>query len=390
MENRKIDVDALLKKALNNNESPDQMLLQKLKYDLLKEETILNKNIFKYSLRTAIISVLSFIFITTSVFAAWYFLSPAEIAEKFEQTALAEAFRSDNAILINKTQSKNNYDVSLLGIVSGKGLTEFDETINIEKSYAIVAISKQDGEMPKVSDDSFDEVPFFISPLIKGQKPWLYNIASMNGGYSTCIIDGVMYRLIECDNIEIFSDRGLKLIVSSTSFYDINAFDYDESTGIVTPNPNFDGVNLVFDLPLDTSKADFIKAQKYLDSLWDEKDDIEENSNDDMNSEVEFFDINEYNEAGLGTSRVMNYEGYKKWTELKLKETQKLVDKGEYSVGSMNLDQQDYESNLKEIENGATLTMIEFTNGDYRVMITYPETGFEATLDDCKNVVIYQ
>ncbi len=66
-----------------------------------------------------------------------------------------------------------------------------------------------------------------------------------------------MYRIIECDSLEMFADRGLTLIVSSTDFYSNEAFDYNEAAGTVSPNPDFDGVNLIFDLPLDTANADY-------------------------------------------------------------------------------------------------------------------------------------
>lgn len=62
--------------------------------------------------------------------------------------------------------------------------------------------------MAATSDPEFGPDPFFISPLIKGQEPWRANIATMNGGYADTVIDGIMYRLIACDQVEIFADRG--------------------------------------------------------------------------------------------------------------------------------------------------------------------------------------
>ncbi len=144
-----------------------------------------------------------------------------------------------------------------------------DADVNAERTYAVVAIKKQDGSpMPAVSDGDYGKPPFFVSPLIHGQEPWRYNIASMGGGAATTVIDGVMYRLIECDSIEMFADRGLSLIVSTTDFFDKAAFNYDEATGLVSPNESFDGVNLVFNLPIDPAKADAAKAEQYLKDLW--------------------------------------------------------------------------------------------------------------------------
>ncbi|HEX2926510.1 MAG TPA: hypothetical protein VHP38_09690 [Ruminiclostridium sp.] len=37
-----------------------------------------------------------------------------------------------------------------------------------------------------------------------------------------------MYRLIECDSIEMFADRGVYLCVSTSTLYDNMAFNYDK------------------------------------------------------------------------------------------------------------------------------------------------------------------
>ena len=223
---------------------------------------------------------------TVTAFAAWTYLAPSDVANHFDAPALATAFDSEDALLVNETKSQNGYDISFLGLVSGAGLSGLETAMssgengamtimdaseqnssgyNVEsdKTYAVVAIAKEDGEM------SLDDA-FFVSPIIHGIQPWQYNIASMNGMYQSVILDGVLYRLIECDSMEVFADRGLSLVVSSTVFYSTEAFDYDGATGLVSPKPGFDGVNVVFDLPLDPAKGDFYKGQQYLDSLWDD------------------------------------------------------------------------------------------------------------------------
>lgn len=262
-------LEQLYKAALSSSDTPDPALNQSIIQNL-EEKTYMNtktNRILRPLMAVALVALLS-----VSAFAAWHFLSPADVADQFDAPALAEAFRSEDALLIQESQSQNGYDISLLGIVSGSGLTALDSTVDTAKTYAVVAIEKQNGVMPDVSDDAFDEVPFFVSPLITGQTPWMYNIASMGGGYSTCVVDGVMYRLIECDSVEMFADRGLKLIVSSTNFYSTEAFDYNETTGLVSPKPDFDGVNMIFDLPIDPAKGNFEAAQAYLDTLWDAPD----------------------------------------------------------------------------------------------------------------------
>lgn len=284
--------DQIMKESLAPTYTPSQNLNTRLKQQI-KEKTNMK---VKRTWKVGILAACMVVTLSATAFAAWHLLSSSDIATELGYPILAEAFQSDDALLINETKSQKGYDISFLGIVSGKGLTSLDETINQNSSYAVVAIEKQSGKMPAISDDDFGKDPFFVSPLIKGQQPWLYNIASMGGGYSTCVIDGVMYRLIECGDLEMFADRGLSLIVSSTNFYSIEAYDYDEATGLVTPNSKFDGINLMFDLPLDPTKGDYEKAQGYLDSLWnhDEDSNVEEDFEEGedlsirMNSEGEF------------------------------------------------------------------------------------------------------
>ncbi|MDR2939409.1 MAG: DUF4179 domain-containing protein [Clostridiales bacterium] len=270
MNNKEEYTDALLKRALESSEGAGPELIKKIKFEDIKEGHKLKKLTIRRPFSAVAAIIIACTFIPATVFAAWYFLSPSQVAKNFEYPILAEAFESEGALIINETQSDNGYNISLLGIVSGKGLDGFAEEVDTDKTYAVVAIVKQGSNMPDTSDPDYGATPFFVSPLIHGQKPWQFNIASMGGGYSAFVRDGVMYRLIDCDSIEMFADRGLTLIVSSTNFYSTDAFDYNEETGLVTPIPNFEGVNLMFSLPIDTSKANYEKAQKYLDSLWND------------------------------------------------------------------------------------------------------------------------
>lgn len=117
-------------------------------------------------------------------------------------------------------------------------------------------------------DDEKDS--YFVSPLIQGLEPWRYNIASMSGSYSQFMDNGILYRLIECDTIEIFADQKLYLCVTDTTFYPTEAFHFNEKTGTITEKQDYEGLNILFDLPLDASKADPEKAKAYADSLWAE------------------------------------------------------------------------------------------------------------------------
>ncbi|QZY54963.1 hypothetical protein [Crassaminicella profunda] len=270
--NNSDQLNRLLKQALSSTVEPSEELNEKI-INQLKEKDIL-KPVYKKSISVALIVAIITIAMSITVLAAWYFLSPKQVAEHLKNETLAQAFEQKNAIKINESIISGGYNFNLLGIVSGENLSDFRasiEDIHSDRTYAVVSIVKQDGsKMPDIDDEEYGKNPFFISPLIKGQKPWQVNIASMNGGYNDCVIEGVMYRLIECDGVEMFADRGLYLCISNTDSYSINAFNYNEQTGEISPNVDYKGANALFKLPLDIKKADHEKAEKYLAELLKE------------------------------------------------------------------------------------------------------------------------
>jgi hypothetical protein len=313
-------LDQMLRQALLPTVEPSYELNQKIINKLKENNTM--KLVRPKKISIALIAAIITLTVSITGFAAWHFLNPEEVAEHLEDKALAKAFTDKNAIQINESVVSGIYNFTLLGIVSGEGLSDFKSSaqdICPDRTYAVVSIAKQDGsKMPDTQDEDYGEVGFFISPLIKGQKPWLVNIASMNGGYNEFVIDGVMYRLIECDGVEKFADRGLYLCISTSDFYDVKAFNYNEKTGEITPNADYEGANALFNLPLDVTKADHEKAEKYLKELFKETEE------DSMDSEETFVDwekevengeiipesIKEvtYNEDGLAH---YEYEGHK-------------------------------------------------------------------------------
>ncbi|HHX12488.1 MAG TPA: hypothetical protein GX731_06665, partial [Clostridiales bacterium] len=284
------NLDKLLRESLTQTDGPSYELNQSIK-NQIEEHTIMHKNVRKLIPIPLLVVILTLL-MSFSVFAAWKLLGPDEVANELGDSSLAIAFQSEDAIVINETVASGGYSISFLGVVSGEDLSDFKlPEHDTNKTYAIVAISKEDGSpMPATNDDDYRSIDFFVSPLIKGENPWLCNIVTMNhGGYTEQVMDGIMYRLIECDDVEIFADRGLYLCVSSTTFYSVEAYNYNEETGVITPNPEFDGVNVLFDLPLDPTKADPEKAEKHLQELYSEDDfdsdlDNPESDSDNFNS----------------------------------------------------------------------------------------------------------
>ena len=270
---KNINVDMLLKSAMSSTETPAPELVQKVKYRQIKEEPVLKKTTIRRSFSTVAAAVMAFVLITTTAFAAWYFLKPSEVADKFEDTALSAAFESESAVNINESITSGDYTFTLLAIVSGKDITDHPTFSNGEirndRTYAVTAIQKADGSpMPTTQDDEYGNPPFYVSPYVKGLKPWEVNAHTMNGGYSEMVVDGVMYRIIDCDEITMFADRGVYLGINTGSLYNSQAFIFDELTGELKANPNYNGASAVFNLPIDNKFADAEKAEQYLNSLY--------------------------------------------------------------------------------------------------------------------------
>lgn len=270
-------IDMLLKQVLSDTKEPDALLNQTI-ISTAKERSGMSKKRRMPMVAAAALAILA---LSGTALAASRFLGTEKVAEKFEDYKLADAFKSEDAVSINKTVQTGKYDITLLGMVSGTEISDYiatgDGEILSDRTYAVVAIANTDGTpMPSTSDEDYGKEPFFVSPLIKGLKPWQYNVATMNGGYQDFVEDGIMYRLMECNNVEMFADRGIYLCVSDTTFYNVEAYNYDEITGEITANSQYEGINVLFDLPIDVSKADSKKADDYVNEM--EEGQSEENT----------------------------------------------------------------------------------------------------------------
>lgn len=268
------NIDELLKQALTPNDEPDYWLNQKI-LSMAKEEKTMKKKHLKPLSAVALSAAVILSIGSVSIYAARRFLMPEHVAREANDPKLTEAFQSDDAVMVNETQSLGGYDVTFLGTVSGKSLSEYEtmsgNELHDDRTYAVVAIGRADQKpMPKTSDDSYGEQSFFVSPLIQGQNPAFYNSFTFTGGYFETVENGILYRIAECDNMEPFADRETYLCVSSGAFYDSNAYVFDETSGKISRNEEYDGTNALFRLPLDPSKADPDAAAEYIKKIDEE------------------------------------------------------------------------------------------------------------------------
>lgn len=219
-----------------------------------------------HSIKKVVILVAAMIcLIGTTVFATYRLMSSKDVANSLGDSKLAQYFDKQGAV--SDTVTDGNYKATVLGITSGKNLSDFKSSswdIFPERTYVVVAVEKADGSAMTYDDE------ILVTPLIRGLNPWQYNIFTMNGGYTADIIDGVMYRIIEFDSIEYFADKDVYIAILSEPFLNNKSYAFDEETGEISPKEDYEGTNILIKLNLDKSKADPKKAQEYLDKINDE------------------------------------------------------------------------------------------------------------------------
>lgn len=226
----------------------------------------------KSAAAAAITTVLILVFGSVSAIAAYRFLNPAQIATESNNPRLAEAFKGSDALLLNETQTFDDYEVTLLGSASGKNISSsLPADIIEDEIYAVLALRRTDGKpMPEFDTPENAKLQFFPSFYIHGLDPARFNLDGMNGSYSSCQKNGIRYYTIAMSNIEMFADQGIYVGLCTAGRdgdYNQTAYQLDQKSGDVIRKENFAGVNALFDLPIDESKADPDKAQKFIDAM---------------------------------------------------------------------------------------------------------------------------
>lgn len=244
-----MSIDKLLFLTLSSREQPDDALNMKLK--TMAEDKIETTNKRKPVKRLIVIAAVLAVLASVTALAAWIIRTPAEVAQNFGYTKLAEAFDSADAIIVNQSIESSEYRVTLLGIVSGKMLEDLNSEIEPGNSYIVTAVQKKDGSsMPEFNSTEYSSI--YACAYIMGVMPWQYDI-NLSG--CSMISDGIHYLLISCNTLEPFADRVIYLTVSNEVFFSHDAYNYDIETGEITPNNDYERLNVLFELPLDKSKA---------------------------------------------------------------------------------------------------------------------------------------
>ena len=292
------EFDNRLKEAMRPSNEPDFWLNQKIINGNLEVNKMGNKK-WKRTV-VAFGSVGLLLFSSVGVTAAVRYFSANQVAEQTENNKLAAAFDGKDAININETQQTGGYDITLVGMVSGKNLSDYESYVNGElqsdKTYAVVAIANADGTKMQEKDEEGYMVgyldKFFVSPFIEGYNPNRYNAYTFNGGVTSFVKDGVLYWLLDTDNIEMFANHTIYLGVTENLGAIGDAYTYQEDSGKIEKNKDYSGVNALFTLPIDKDKGDAKKAEAYMDSLFKEESAETEKNGDtkQVEEDQEFFE----------------------------------------------------------------------------------------------------
>lgn len=268
------EMDRLMQKSLMPDQEPD-MEPNKHIIRHWKEEPMTKHT--RRKLPTAAVVAFCVLAASAVVGAGAKYLTANQVAKEFAQPEIQKAFGGRNALEVNETKEAGEYRFTFLGVASGKAITEMELAKELPKNgqtYAVLAIERKDGApMPKTSDDAYGDLAFCVSPLIEGLDPVEYNIFYTGGGYSDVWKNGILYRIVDCDELEKFADKKVYLSITDSRTFDSSAFTFDKTTGSITENKDYEGINLLFEIPYDKSKADPQAAEKYLKALEEEKED---------------------------------------------------------------------------------------------------------------------
>lgn len=262
------DMDNLLRQALTPSDEPGEMLNRQVLQRVQEQMEKRGKYHKAGWAATAAVLLLMLAGASGTVYAAWQLYTAEEVAQHVHDRKLARAFHENAERQIaeqqaagqpiaarENVQSYGGYRVTLLGVASGEDISDYPmgadtEHIQTDRTYAAVAIQREDGS-PMAEDDSF-----FVSPLIQGYNPVEYNAVTMRGAASFFEEEGVLYWLVNCSNVEYFADHTIYLCVTDTDFYRNGLYNYDEADGSISRREDYDGLNALFELELDASKAD--------------------------------------------------------------------------------------------------------------------------------------
>ena len=234
-----------------------------------KEQIIMPMNRVK---KTALLIAAAVALLAVSVSAAVVWLTPAQVADRVEEPLLAEAFQSEDAIVLDESVTAGDYQITLAGMVSGEDLsvpTDYNGEIINDRTYAVFRVARADGE------PLTDYPNLSYSPLVDGYHVRCVNAWTLGTTTQQFIEDGVIYCLFDCRNLEMFADHPVRFAIYEGGIPNTDLFSMAED-GTISLRESV--VGALFTLPLDESRADPEAARAFVESTglsWEPVTDAE-------------------------------------------------------------------------------------------------------------------
>lgn len=253
------EMDHKVKQAYEDIQMSDEAK-DRIHANILASDPEQNKGkLYQPYLAKVAVFVICLLVCSGTVYAAYHLLSAGEAALKLGDEKLADKFSELSHDVV--FQENGTFRSAYLGEVSGKNLSQYEIDAEEEKTYFVMAIERIDGQKITYEDNNI-----LVSPFVRGIAPWQFNIFFMGGASTGQIIDDVLYMIYDCGNLELFADKGVYLGVTD-GVPSVESYQYDPQTGIISRNTEYGGLNLLFELELDPSRANPQKAEEYLQSL---------------------------------------------------------------------------------------------------------------------------
>ena len=211
--------------------------------------------------KLAVLIAAAIALLAVSVSAVMLWLSPAQVAERLEDSVLAAAFDSEDAVLLEETAQVGDYTVTLAGLVSGKDLSrapaEYNGQLVSDRTYAVFSLARTDGEPLEELPDGLS-----YSPLVSGYHVSAVNSWTLGATCQSFVQDGVAYYLFDTQNLEIFADHTVYFAIYEGGVPNPATFPTAED-GSISLAEGVQGA--LFTLPLDASKADPAAANAFVE-----------------------------------------------------------------------------------------------------------------------------
>ena len=251
-----------------------QLLRQRTREAEKENTTMKFHSLRKLAITAAVVAALAL-----SVSAALYFLSPADVADHYDQPLLAEAFQSEKAILLDETVQTGDYDVTLAGLVSGAGLTSWEANVDTSHTYAVLMVCRTDGQ--SIDKEELGITEYTATPLVGGYSPQAVNNWTLGAFATNFVQDGVLYYLLDTADLSIFANHTVYFAFYEGSAPNNAIFQVAED-GSIAFAEDFDGVQALFVLPLDKSLADDAAADAFVEStemnFWSNERTVDEDN----------------------------------------------------------------------------------------------------------------